>query len=308
MLKYVSKFALDILPSVVATIIGAYIVNHYIATKPGADAPVAAAASTADPKADAKPSGTSTLANIPEPGVKAKGISERAMIERSASKAERPKSLGKSVDKPAETASYSSRDAPSPARSARKGDGQGCSRTPACSAGARTGRRRVSGRGRDACGRAPRRQRSRPGRDRAPAWRQRWFAATAGSRPHPGCSPHSGCAPRRVGARRRPRRVGAAGSAAAAADHGFLAFGRDIGSGNRIVADAARLPRRRRPASSDSAGRHSPGLFLGLAADRSAGRGDGTCAAGTHDGCRRRAVGREIGVPRGTAEKAHRIT
>ena len=107
MLKYVSKFALDILPSVVATIIGAYIVNHYIATKPGADAPVAAAVSMADPKANAKPSGTSALANIPEPGVKAKGISERAMIERSASEqpaaAEKP--VEKSIDKPAETAS-----------------------------------------------------------------------------------------------------------------------------------------------------------------------------------------------------------
>ena len=45
MLKYVSKFALDILPSVVATIIGAYIVNHYIVAKP-ADAPAAAAVST----------------------------------------------------------------------------------------------------------------------------------------------------------------------------------------------------------------------------------------------------------------------
>jgi hypothetical protein len=107
MLKYVSKFAMDILPSVVATIIGAYIVNHYIATKPGADAPVAAAASMAKPKADTKPSGASTLANIPEPGVKAKGISERAMIERSAS--EQPaaveKPVEKSVEKPAETAS-----------------------------------------------------------------------------------------------------------------------------------------------------------------------------------------------------------
>ena len=50
MLKYVSKFAMDILPSVVATIIGAYIVNHYIITKPAADAPVAAAVSSADPK------------------------------------------------------------------------------------------------------------------------------------------------------------------------------------------------------------------------------------------------------------------
>jgi len=113
MLKYVSKFALDILPSVVATIIGAYIVNHYIVTKPGADAPVAAAVSTAEPKAeakgapeaataDAKASETSSgVANIPEPGVKAKGISEKAILEKSA--AEKP--AEKSADKPAETAS-----------------------------------------------------------------------------------------------------------------------------------------------------------------------------------------------------------
>jgi hypothetical protein len=109
MLKYVSKFALDILPSVVATIIGAYIVNHYIVTKPGANAPIAAAVSTADPKAeakvapeaataDAKASETSSgVANIPEPGVKAKGISEKAVLEKSAAE--------KSADKPVETAS-----------------------------------------------------------------------------------------------------------------------------------------------------------------------------------------------------------
>ena len=36
MLKYLSKFTMDILPSVVATIIGAYIVNHYINAKPAA--------------------------------------------------------------------------------------------------------------------------------------------------------------------------------------------------------------------------------------------------------------------------------
>ena len=83
MLKIVSKFAMDILPSVVATIIGAYIVNHYIVTRPGADAPVAAAASSADPKkADvknvARPAGTPSadVTNLPEPGVKAKGVSE----------------------------------------------------------------------------------------------------------------------------------------------------------------------------------------------------------------------------------------
>jgi hypothetical protein len=110
--KYVSKFAMDILPSVAATIIGAYIVNHYIVTKPGADAPVAAAASPADPKRadagnDARLSGASAVANIPEPGVKAKGISEKAMFEKSAAEqpatAERP--ADKSADKPAETAS-----------------------------------------------------------------------------------------------------------------------------------------------------------------------------------------------------------
>ena len=53
--KYLSKFTIDILPSVAATVIGAYIVNHYIVTRPGTDAPVAAAVSAADPKAAAKP-------------------------------------------------------------------------------------------------------------------------------------------------------------------------------------------------------------------------------------------------------------
>ena len=38
MLKIASKFALDIFPSVIATIIGAYIVNHYITAKPAPDA------------------------------------------------------------------------------------------------------------------------------------------------------------------------------------------------------------------------------------------------------------------------------
>ena len=88
MLKYLTKFALDVLPSVVATILGAYIVNHYINTKSDADAPAAAVVSAADPrnqKADPKNDAKSLeTARIPEPGVKAKGISERAMIEKSA--------------------------------------------------------------------------------------------------------------------------------------------------------------------------------------------------------------------------------
>ena len=117
--KYVSKFAMNILPSVAATIIGAYIVNHYIANKPAAQAPVAAVAppvesKKADPRNDAKASAPSAdLANIPEPGIKAKGISEKAMMEKTA--AEKPTAVEKpavaekpadrSADKPAETAS-----------------------------------------------------------------------------------------------------------------------------------------------------------------------------------------------------------
>jgi hypothetical protein len=92
--KYVSKFTIDILPSVLATIIGAYIVNHYIVAKP-ADAP-AAAVSTSDP-AKADPKAQDTAAAIPEAGVKAKGISERAILEKTAT--EKPAA----VDRPAET-------------------------------------------------------------------------------------------------------------------------------------------------------------------------------------------------------------
>ncbi|WP_312011060.1 MULTISPECIES: hypothetical protein [unclassified Bradyrhizobium] len=117
--KYISKFTIDILPSVAATVIGAYIVNHYIVTRPGTDAPVAAAVSAADPKAPAKAAETG---NPPTAGVRAKGISEKALLEKTA--AERPavvekveakadvkadvkpevKADAKSADAPAETA------------------------------------------------------------------------------------------------------------------------------------------------------------------------------------------------------------
>ncbi|GLH78794.1 hypothetical protein SSBR45G_37030 [Bradyrhizobium sp. SSBR45G] len=127
MLKYITKFALEIIPSVVATIIGAYIVNHYINTKP--DAPpstVAAVASAAyakltgskadakadtakssdkgtdsarlEAKADAKPAETSAeVSNVPAAGIKAKGVSEKSLADKAAEKV---------VDvKPTETAS-----------------------------------------------------------------------------------------------------------------------------------------------------------------------------------------------------------
>jgi hypothetical protein len=86
-LKYLSKFVLEILPSVVATIIGAYIVNHYI-TKP-ANAPVVAAVSTVDPKTadpkktDAKDAETpSDVASAPEPGTAKKSTPDKASIDK----------------------------------------------------------------------------------------------------------------------------------------------------------------------------------------------------------------------------------
>jgi len=109
MLKLVSKFAMDIFPSVIATILGAYIVNHYINTKPSAaDAP-AAAASTADPKKsasrpDSKPVEKSADLNAPEPGVRAKGISEKSVTDKSAAD-KVVVTPAEKADRPAETAS-----------------------------------------------------------------------------------------------------------------------------------------------------------------------------------------------------------
>ena len=98
MLKIASKFAIDIIPSVIATIIGAYIVNHYIVSKP-ADAPTAAVVSPATPK-------KADVANVPEPGVRAKGISEKSVIDKSnTDRATFEKPVEKPADKPAETAS-----------------------------------------------------------------------------------------------------------------------------------------------------------------------------------------------------------
>jgi hypothetical protein len=119
MLNYLKKFALDVVPSVVATILGAYIVNHYITAKSSSDHPPAAVVSTTEAgkksepkKAQVKPAETSAeVTSAPEPGVKAKGISERAMIENRA--AERPAEVKPvevrptDIAKPAETASIS---------------------------------------------------------------------------------------------------------------------------------------------------------------------------------------------------------
>jgi hypothetical protein len=153
MLNYLKKFALDILPSVAATIIGAYIVNHYIAAKPGT--PAAAVSSTEtkaetkkiskpEAKVAAKPADTSAeSAGIPEPGIKAKGISERAMIETRA--AESPSEV-KPVDKPADTKAADTKPADSKAPDTKAADTKAAD---AANAGADT-RRHATAPNRDA--------------------------------------------------------------------------------------------------------------------------------------------------------------
>jgi hypothetical protein len=113
MLKHVTKLAMEIVPSVVATILGAYIVNHYINAKPETPAAaVAAANATADSsklnagksngaKADAKPAETSAeISNIPSAGIKAKGIAEKSLSDKATAEkpAEAKSSEGKSSD------------------------------------------------------------------------------------------------------------------------------------------------------------------------------------------------------------------
>ncbi|QAU45120.1 hypothetical protein [Bradyrhizobium guangzhouense] len=79
MLKYLAKISMDIFPSVLATIIGAYIVNHYINARPAADTP---AAIVAPAGAGKKPA---DVANLPGPGVKARGVSEKSISDKSGS-------------------------------------------------------------------------------------------------------------------------------------------------------------------------------------------------------------------------------
>jgi len=52
MLKYVSKFVLEVMPSVVATVIGAYIVSHYV--NPKSAEPPSTVAAAQDPAVEAK--------------------------------------------------------------------------------------------------------------------------------------------------------------------------------------------------------------------------------------------------------------
>jgi hypothetical protein len=121
MLKLASKFAMDIFPSVIATIIGAYIVNHYINNKAPADPSLkAATVSSTDPKkansrSEPRPAEKSAdLGNIPEPGVRAKGIPEKSIFDKSGVEKPAEKTLEKGPEKPAEKADKPSETASIP--------------------------------------------------------------------------------------------------------------------------------------------------------------------------------------------------
>jgi len=112
MLKYLAKISMDIFPSVLATIIGAYIVNHYINARPAADAP---AAVVAPADAGKKPS---DVANLPAPGVKAKGVSEKSISDKSA--ADKPAAEAKAADAKADPKSADPKSADSKAAAHEK--------------------------------------------------------------------------------------------------------------------------------------------------------------------------------------------
>nr|WP_291866905.1 hypothetical protein [Bradyrhizobium sp.] len=129
MKKYLTKFTVDILPSVAATVIGAYIVNHYIVSKPAPTAPVASVVSTVDPKAVSEsarpeankaPDASAEVVNPRGPGVKAKGISERAILEKTAVEKPQEKSPEKSHDKSGENVTEKAAEtAPAPVETRR---------------------------------------------------------------------------------------------------------------------------------------------------------------------------------------------
>lgn len=80
-LGYIKKFLLDNFPSLIATIIGAYIVHHYVIPA-AAPKPAASATATTDPAATISP-----IAVSPARASFEKAVAEKAAIEKTAEKA-----------------------------------------------------------------------------------------------------------------------------------------------------------------------------------------------------------------------------
>ena len=94
MLKYVSHFFLQIFPSVIATVVGAYIVNYYIVPK-NHDAPKSAVASTPDPVKDVGSAEVLSAEPSSEDGAKTKpadkAAAEKPAVEKPALESKRAK-------------------------------------------------------------------------------------------------------------------------------------------------------------------------------------------------------------------------
>ncbi|MGP8119654.1 MAG: hypothetical protein ACLP8B_03930 [Xanthobacteraceae bacterium] len=121
MLKYASKFFLEILPSVVATVVGAYIVNHYIAPHGyyGYGEPPRAAVSHVDSPqpakgatADLTPAPVATPAHDPKP---AKGA-DKAPARAPTDKAQNDKAPGAAKDAIKEIIKETAKPEPEPRR------------------------------------------------------------------------------------------------------------------------------------------------------------------------------------------------
>ena len=65
--KFLSKYILEVIPSIVATVVGAYIVTHYINARSDADKPKAAIAAPANTAKDAGSDETAKAVEIPAP-------------------------------------------------------------------------------------------------------------------------------------------------------------------------------------------------------------------------------------------------
>lgn len=87
--KFLSKYLLEVIPSIVATVVGAYIVTHYINAKPDAGKPPAAVSSPAPAEALLSPPNKSDAAAAAkaEAAAKsaAKAVAEKAAAEKVAS-------------------------------------------------------------------------------------------------------------------------------------------------------------------------------------------------------------------------------
>jgi hypothetical protein len=117
MLKHVSKFFLEIFPSVVATVVGAYIVNHYIMPRTVPDAPKAAY-SKASPESH-EDQGAVDITPKPDAAsvqdAKGQDTKEKPPTEKpSTEKAAADRNIDKPADKPVETVKAVPERRPSP--------------------------------------------------------------------------------------------------------------------------------------------------------------------------------------------------